>query len=123
MSPTVYGVIAGFCSFIMFTVYIAFLIVTLTAVRSRRPDAWAPLASGAGIILADYALRWVFSVLAPLAMSRVGSGMSGYYAMQSAVTVGGTIIAAIAWGLIMIGVVRIASPPREQSLNRAPGDY
>jgi hypothetical protein len=123
VSTTLYGVISGFCSFIMFIVYVAFLIVTTTAVRARRPDAWSPLASGAGILVADYALRWSFSFLAPIAMSRAGSGMSSFYDMQASIAVAGTIIGVIAWGLIMIGVVRIASPPREQNLNRAPGDY
>lgn len=123
MSTAIYGLVSGFCSFIQFVVYVTFLIVTLTAVRSRRPDASTPLSAGAGILLVDYMLRWTFSMIAPYAMSHGGGGIASYYGVQSMINVVGTLIGALGWGLIMIGTVRVASPPREINLNRAPGDY
>lgn len=124
MSTALYGVVSGFCGFIQFVVYVVFLIVTVTAVRSRRPDAFGPLAAGAGILVADFVLRWIASLMLPIAMVRSGtSGVDSFYFAQSMVNVVGTLLGAFAWVLIIIGVVRIASPPREQNLNRAPGDY
>jgi hypothetical protein len=123
VSTALFGVVSSFCSFILFCFYLAFFIVTVTAVRTRRPDAFGPLAAGAATLLADFMLRVILGMLLPLAMRSASSGMSSYYAMQSMVSVVGTIIAMAGWTLLIIGVIRIASPPREQNFNRAPGDY
>ena len=108
MSTTLYGVVSGFCAFIQFGVYLAFFIVTVTAVRSRRPDAWSPLAAGAGTLLADFILRTILNFMLPIVT--VHTGITGFYGMQAMVNVVGTIISVIGWTLMIIGVVRIASP-------------
>ncbi|MEO7111953.1 MAG: hypothetical protein ABI183_16030 [Polyangiaceae bacterium] len=123
MSITLFSIISGFCGFIQFVIYLSFFIVTVTVVRTRRPDAWSPLAAGAGLLTFDFVLRYIVSIALPMATSRMGSGMESFYAGQSMVNVIGTMLSGFAWVLILIGVVRIASPPREQNLNRAPGDY
>jgi hypothetical protein len=124
VSTALYGIVSGFCAFIQLGIYLSFFIVTVTVVRSRRPDAWTPLGAGAGLLGLDYVLRYIASIALPVAMSRVGSGgMESFYLGQSMVNVVGTLLGGFAWALILIGVVRVASPPREPNLNRAPGDY
>ncbi len=123
MSPVVYGVVSGFCSFLQFIAYCAFFVATVTAVRSRRPDAWGLLAAGSGTLLADFTLRVALGILLPIAMERSSSGMTSYFGLEAMLQVVGTIVSIFGWSMMLIGVVRIASPPREQNLNRAPGDY
>jgi hypothetical protein len=111
VSTTLFGVVSGFCSFIQFGVYLSFFIVTVTAVRSRRPDAWSPLAAGAATLLVDFILRMTLNITLPVLMARATSGMSAFYGMQAMINVVGTIVSVIGWTLMIIGVVRLASEP------------
>ena len=117
-----YGVVSMLTGGINFLIHLAFLIVVLTLIRTRRPDAWLPLAVAAGIFL----LQTVLAMTIPTLLSQVVSHSSsysvdGYMGAMSGYYVFSALMNGTAWGLLMIGLVKIASPPRELNLNRPPG--
>jgi hypothetical protein len=115
-----YGAVSALFGFVNFVVHVAFLIVTLTMVRSRRPDAFFPFTMAAAI----FVLQTVLNLIGPPllgAFAVAASSSAGYMGMFAILSAFGTIMSVIAWTLMMIGLVKIASPPQEFSLNRPPG--
>jgi hypothetical protein len=117
-----YGAVSALLGLVHFFVLLAFLIVTLTAIRTRRPDAFLPFAIAASMFL----LQTLIALVGPLSVAHFAasssSGSGGYMTMLSILGAFGTIMSTIAWTLLMIGLVKIASPPQEFSPHRAPGD-
>lgn len=97
-------------TFLAFAVEVALLVIALTYVRSRRPEAVAPLALGAGILLVPTVV-WpiVTSLVMPAVASSLGSGGIGSaYAVMSLLF---AIVRTAAWAAILFGIVKLASPP------------
>jgi hypothetical protein len=123
VSIAFYDVTMTLYELVNFAVHVAFLIVSLTVIRSRRSDAFLPFTMAAALFL----LQTVINLIGPMLVSRLeivpnyaGNGKLTIFSLLFGF---GTILSTIAWVLLMIGIVRIASPPREQNLNRAPGDF
>ncbi len=119
----VYEIVSSASQFFALLTYIVFFFVAMTAVRSRRPDAWSPFGAGAGLLVLEGIVRIVSTFAMKVELSAFSYKVDTYYMYLSGTVVMTTVLAIIAWVLILIGLVKIASPPREQSLNRAPGDY
>jgi hypothetical protein len=121
VSTALYGVVSGLFGFIHLVVYVAFLIVAMTAIRTRRPDAFLPFTIAAAMFL----LQTVVSFIGPMLVSgfvpRSGVSSTGYMGMFSIVSAVGTIMSTFAWILMLMGLVKIASPPQELDPNRPPG--
>jgi uncharacterized membrane protein len=122
VSGALYGVISALFGLVDLAVFVAFLIVTLTAIRSRRPDAFLPFTIAASMFL----LQTLIGLVGPMSVSRFAalsssSGSAGYMTIFTILSAFGTIMSAIAWSLMMIGLVKIASPPQEFDPNRPPG--
>jgi hypothetical protein len=122
MSIASYDVITSLFSLVGFAVHVAFLIVSLTLIRSRRPDAFLPFTMAAALFL----VQTVVNLIGPPIVRRFADAAfaaGGSLEIFSVMFGFGTILSTIAWVLLMIGMVKLASLPREQSLNRAPGDF
>ena len=120
MSTGLYGVISALFGFTNFVVHVIFLIITLTLVRSRRPDAFFPFTMAAALLL----LQTLLNLTGPPLVGRLvsaGSYSSGGMRMFTILFGFGTMMSVIAWILMMVGLVKTASPPEEFSLNRPPG--
>jgi hypothetical protein len=88
---------------------IALLVVTLTVVRRNKPRAVAPLAASFGIGLASTVLSVLVYPLIGVVASRSG-GMESYMLVQSAVTVGFTLVRVVGGVLLVLGLVNLAAP-------------
>ena len=107
--PIIYGIVSGGCQFLAFATYIAFFFVAMTALRSRRPDAWFPFGAAAGLFVFAAILHITSSFA--MKVSAFSYKLDTYYAFMSGMTVVTTALSIIGWILIMIGLVKIASPP------------
>jgi uncharacterized membrane protein YuzA (DUF378 family) len=120
MSIAAYDVITSLFGLVGFAVHVAFLIVSLTLIRSRRPDAFLPFTMAAALFL----LQTVVNLIGPPVVRRFADAAfaaGGSLEIFSVMFGFGTILSTIAWVLLMIGIVKIASPPQEFSPNRPPG--
>jgi hypothetical protein len=119
----IYESVSGASQFFALTTYVAFFFVAMTVVRSRRPDAWFPFGAGAGLLVLEGIVRIVSSFAMKVGLSAYSYKVDTYYMYLSGMVMVTTVLGIIAWVLVLIGLVRIASPPGEPSPNRAPGDY
>jgi hypothetical protein len=100
----------GLSTLVGIVVQIALLVVTLTVVRRNRPNAVAPLAASFGIGLAGTAGAVVVYPLLSLASVNMGSGFDRFALLQAATTVAFSLLHAVAGVLLVVGLVRLATP-------------
>lgn len=109
--PSFFSTFASAIStFLAFAVEVALLVIALTYVRSRRPEASVPLAVGAGILIIPTVV-WpiVTSLLVPsVATSLSSSGIGSMYAAMSLLF---ALVRTAGWGAILFGIVKLAGPP------------
>ena len=116
------ALVSGFCSFLSFGVYAAFLLAVLVAVRPKRPDATTMLVVSATIFLISFVVRWFLSTFMPMVAERSGVGISGIYVYSAISIVVGTILNVIGMVCLIVGVVKLASPPNDpRPLHLPPG--
>jgi hypothetical protein len=93
-------------------VQIALLVVSFTVVRRHKPRAVPLLASSFAIGLAST----VLSVVAyPLAAALMAGGMERFMLAQSALTVGFALVHMVAGVMLVLGLVKLATPDPEPS--------
>jgi len=94
-----------------FGLEVALLIVALTTVQKRRPEAGALLAAAAGVQMAA-------TILAPLAFvfaARTSSSI-GYIERSALIQLGITALRAVGGGLLLVGIARLAADPKDAPL-------
>jgi hypothetical protein len=107
---TTWMVLAGGVSTIVgLAVQVALLVATLTVVRRNKPRAVPPLAASFGIGIASTVLSVVAYPLIGVVTSRSG-GMDSYMLVQSAMTVGFSLVHAVTGVLLVLGLVSLATP-------------
>lgn len=108
------SLLTGTGTFLTFVVEIALLVIALTTVRTRRPDAAIPLAVGAGIFALTTILHSLVYAFVVPSLARSGSfeSLPTIYAGIGFVF---TLIHLVGWGAILFSIVKLANPP-------APGD-
>jgi len=108
-------ILGGFSTFLTFAVEITLLVIALTTVRSRRPDAAMPLVIGAAIhALATLFHSLLFTFVVP-SIARSGSAES-LPTIYAAIGFVFTLIHLAGWGAILFGIVKLAGPQQR------PGD-
>lgn len=116
------ALVSGFCAFLSFGVYALFFLTILISVRPKRPDASMMLVVSATIFLISFVVHWFLSSFMPVLAERSGVGISGIYVYSAISTVVGTILNVIAMVCLIVGVVKLASPPNEpRPLHLPPG--
>ena len=119
---TQYSLVASFCGFVDFAFYAALLIAILVAVRPKRPDAGGMLVISASIFLVSFVMRWVLSTFMPLLAERSGVGMSSMYMYPAVNVVLGMILNGVGILCLIVGLVKLASPPNDmRPLHLPPG--
>jgi hypothetical protein len=103
-------------------VQIALLAVTLTVVRRNKPRAVTPLATSFGIGIASTALSVVVYPLVGVVASRSG-GIDSYMLVQSAVTVGFTLVHVVSGVLLVLGLVNLATPEPGREMDPSAPRY
>jgi hypothetical protein len=108
---TTFLMVAGSISTLLgLGVSIALLVVTLTVVRRHKPQAVVPLAASFGIgIVSTLSSVVVYPLLATVTHSS-SDGIGSYMVMQSAVTVGFALVHMVAGVLLVLGLVKVATP-------------
>jgi hypothetical protein len=86
------------------------LTVALTSVRRSKPAAVLPIASSAAINLVTAIITPVAYAFLPLMMTRSGGGMDDYQMVFSAVSLGLTLVHTMSGVLLILGLVKLASP-------------
>ncbi|MEO8798133.1 MAG: hypothetical protein ABI551_09630 [Polyangiaceae bacterium] len=121
MTATIFGIFSSALSFVDFALMIVFLVIALTSVRTKRPDAFLPIALAAGLFLVNIVLRIGVSLAMNMFLSRTGGDI---YSGLAASSLLGFIVNLIAWIMLLIGILRLASDPGgERPLHLPPGAY
>jgi hypothetical protein len=97
----------GLSTLIGLIVQIALLVVVLTTVRRNKPRAVPPLAASFGIGIASTAASIVVYPL--LSMMTDSGGIERMLLVQSAVTVGFSLVHMVSGVLLVLGIVRLAT--------------
>jgi hypothetical protein len=109
---TILSAAYGLSTLVSIAIQIALLVVTLTTVRKNKPRAVAPLAASFGIGIASTAASIVVYPLMSLLL-RDSGGMDRYLVVQSATTVGFSLIHVVSGVLLVLGLVKLATPDAE----------
>ncbi len=121
MTSTLFGVFSGVLSFVDFVLMIVFLVISLTSVRTKRPDAFLPIALAAGLFLVNIVLRIGMSVAMNMFVSRTGGDI---YSGLAASSLLGFLVNLIAWIMLLIGILKLAGDPSgPRPLHLPPGAY
>ncbi len=101
---------SAIATFLAFAVEVALLVIALTYVRPRRPDAATALAVGAGILVIPTVVWPILtSLLVPAMASGMGSGGIGsVYAVFSLFF---ALVRTAGWAAILYGIVKLATAP------------
>lgn len=122
MSTMLYGIVSALNGGANFVVHVVFLVVVLTIVRSRRPDAWFLLAIAAGVFLVQTVMNiFVPSLVSAASAARGYSMTGGSLGIMAGLYTFSSFLGTIGWALLMMGLVQVASPPPEFSLNPPGG--
>jgi len=90
---------------------IGLLVVALTIVRSKRPDAALPLAAGA-VLHGLITLLWpILTTFVAPALATSATNMGTFFAVIGLFT---AVVRALGWAAILFGIVKLASPPSSQ---------
>lgn len=122
MTSTAFGFFSGALSFVDFALMVVFLVISLTSVRTKRPDAFLPIALAAGLFLVHIVLQvglsWGMSMLA----MRTGSSVYDGLALSRFL---GFLVNLLAWVVLLIGIVKLAGDPPggPRPLHLPPGAY
>ena len=108
MTATTYGLFAGALSFFDFAVMVAFLVISLTVVRTKRPDAFLPIALAAGLFVVNIVLRNILNFGMSMIVDRTGGDM---YTSIAATTTLTFLVSMVAWITLLIGIVKLAGDP------------
>ena len=105
------SLISGFATFLTFAVEISLLVIPLTTVRSRRPDAAMPLVIGASVHAIATILQSITYAFVVPSLARSGSieSLPTIYAVIGFVF---TVFHLVGWGAILFGIVKLANPQR-----------
>jgi hypothetical protein len=99
---------AGVSTVVSLAIQIALLVVSLTVVRRHKPQAVTPLAASFGLgLVSSLASAVAYPLLAALMTS---GGIDKYMLMQSAVSVGFTLVHVVTGVLLILGLVKLATP-------------
>lgn len=96
-----------FSTLLALAVEVAMLVIALTIVRSRRPDATLPLAAGAGIFIVVTLLQ---SLLYSFVLPAVAGSGPDYRSVLAVMGMVFTIFRTVAWCAVLFGIVKLASP-------------
>ena len=109
--------INGFGTFLMFAAEVTLLVIALTTVKTRRPDAFLPIAASAGIHLFGTIVSSLVHAFVTPALVRSGSieNLPTIYAVIGFVF---TSIHLVGWGALIFGVLRLANGPRPNDPTR-----
>ena len=99
---------AGLSTLVGLVIQIALLVVSLTVVRRHKPNAVAPLAASFSIGIASTMVSVVAYPLLSTVMT--SAGIDKYMLMQSALTVGFTLVHMVSGVLLILGLVKVATP-------------
>lgn len=100
---------SAIATFLAFAVEVALLVIALTYVRPRRPDAATALAVGAGILVIPTVVWPILTSVVPAMASRMGSGgISSVYAVFSLFF---ALVRTAGWAAILYGIVKLATAP------------
>lgn len=101
--------VSALSTFLAFAMEVGLLVIALTHVRSRRPDASVALVIGAVMHLIPTVLWPIFTTfLIPALGGGVGSGgISGVYAV---ITLLSTLARTAGWAAIFFAIIKLASP-------------
>lgn len=116
-STLIASIITGTGTFLTFALEVAFLIVILTSVRPKRPDAAMPLLAAAGIgLFVTIVGSLVHSFVTP-AIVRSGSheSIATIYAVIGFIF---TLFRLVALAALLFGIVKLANPPRPNDPTR-----
>jgi hypothetical protein len=100
----------GLSTLVGVVIQIVLLVVTLTVIRRNRPSAVAPLAASFAVGLLSTAGAVVVYPLVSYASVNMSGGFDRFALFQAATTVGFTLLHAIAGVLLVLGLVRLATP-------------
>ncbi len=103
---------SGVSSFLAFAVEIALLVIALTSVRARRPEATPPLVVGAVLMLIPTVL---WSILTAVASNFMAA--SDTRIVYPIFTLLSALMRTAGWAAILFGIVKLAGP-----LSGAPHD-
>jgi hypothetical protein len=106
-TPILNTLVTVFSTMLSLAMEIALLVIALTTVRSRRPEATLPLAAGAGIHLGATVLQTlVYSFILP---ALAASGPD-YRTLLAVAGLFFALLRTVAWGAILFGIVKLAGP-------------
>lgn len=95
-------------TFLAFVVEVALILIALTTVRQRRPDASTLFVIG-GVLLLIPTLGWsLFTMVAGPMLGGGGSG--GLVTVYGLVSLFLTLVRTAGWGAILFGIIKLASP-------------
>lgn len=100
--------ISGIGTFLAFAMEVALLVVALTVVRGKRPDAVLPLVVGAVLFLIPTVLWPIFTAVLPLVASGSGGGLGVFYSVFSLFS---TVLRTGGWAALLFAIVKLAGPP------------
>ncbi len=114
MPASAYALVSFFWNLVALALYTAFLVVALTVVRKRRPDAWGWLAAGASLRLAGALATWV---LRSFVFAAVDSS-EGRTTFMVATSLLELLITVVWYALLVAGVVALTrEPPGERPVS------
>ena len=102
-------VAGGISTVVGLALQIALLVVSLTVVRRNKPAAVTPLVASFVIGIVSTVVSVVAYPLLATLMTSSG-GIDKYMLMQSALTVGFTLVHMVSGVLLILGVVKLATP-------------
>jgi hypothetical protein len=111
-STMLYTLVSAVGTLAALALEITLLVVVLTTVRRHRPDAAAVLAGSAGVTIFSTLASSFFYVVAARLMDRASGGIDAYMTVQAAFSAAMIIVRGLAAVLLIIGLARIAAPPR-----------
>jgi hypothetical protein len=100
---------SGLSTLLGLAIQVALLVVSLTVVRRHKPHAVAPLASSFAVNLVATLLGVVAYPVAGMMADRSG-GVESFMVVQSALTVGFALVHMVAGVLLVLGLVKLATP-------------
>jgi hypothetical protein len=95
----------GLATFLSFAVEVGLLVIALTIVRSKRPEAAAPLAIGAVMHLFATVSWSFFTTFIGPAIASENMGV-----IYGALSLFLTLIRTAGWAAILFGIIKLASP-------------
>ncbi len=106
-TPILNTLVSVFSTLLSLAVDIALLVMALTTVRARRPDASFPIAAAAGIFtIATLLQTLVYKLILPAVAARGPD----YQAFLAVATLFFSLVHTVGWGALLFGIVKLAGP-------------